>query len=117
MKKILIVDDSAFMRMTLKNILVENGFEIIGEAEDGKDAVRKYKELKPDIVTMDITMPGKSGIDATKDILSDHPEAVIVMVSAISQKKYVLESLRIGAKEFLFKPLNPDLVVSTIGSL
>jgi two-component system chemotaxis response regulator CheY len=117
MKKILVVDDSDFMRMTLKSILTTNGYEVIGEARNGNEAIDKYKELKPDIVTMDITMPEKNGIDATKEILEHDSNANIVILSALTQKRYILESLRLGAKEFLFKPLNPELVISVMKTL
>lgn len=117
MKKILIVDDSVFMRMTLKSILSQNGFEIVGEAEDGNEAVKKYKELLPDIITMDITMPGKNGLDAAREILKYNPNAVIVMLSALTQKRYIFEALKFGAKEFIYKPLNPEMVISVMKSL
>jgi two-component system chemotaxis response regulator CheY len=117
MKKILVVDDSDFMRMMLKSILTTNGYEVIGEADNGYSAVKKYKKLNPDIVTMDITMPGKDGMQATKEILEYDSNANIVMLSALTQKRYILEALRLGAKEFIFKPINPELVVSVMNTL
>ncbi len=112
--KILIVDDAAFMRMMLKNILTSNGFEVIGEAENGAQAVEKYKELKPDLVTMDITMPEMDGIAAVKEIMKIDPNARIVMVSAMGQQVMVIEAIQAGAKDFVVKPFQPDRVLEAI---
>ena len=112
--KILIVDDAAFMRMMLKNILTSNGFEIVGEAENGVQAVEKYKELKPDLVTMDITMPEMDGIAAVKEIMKIDPNARIVMVSAMGQQVMVIEAIQAGAKDFVVKPFQPDRVLEAI---
>lgn len=116
-KKTLITDDTAFMRMTLRNILEKNGYEVVGEAADGKQAVDKYRELKPDLVTMDITMPNMDGITAIKSILSVDPEARIVVVSAMGQKALVIEALNAGAKDFVVKPFEADRILEALGKL
>jgi len=114
MKKVLIVDDAAFMRMMIKMILEKNGFEVIGEAVNGSDGVQKYKELKPDIVTMDITMPEMTGIEALKCIIEFNPNAKIVMVSAVGQEPLIREAIIGGAKSFIVKPFKEDHVVQTL---
>ena len=116
-KTVLITDDTAFMRMTLRNVLEKNGFEVVGEAGDGAQAVDKYKELKPDLVTMDITMPNMDGIEATKKILSEDPTARIVMVSAMGQKALVVEALTSGAKDFIVKPFQPERILESLGKI
>jgi len=113
--KVLIVDDAAFMRMMLRDILAKNGFEVVGEAENGKDAVVKYGELKPDIVTMDITMPEMDGIAAVKEIKAVDPAAKVVMVSAMGQQAMVIEAIRSGAADFIVKPFQPDRVLEALG--
>ena len=113
-KKVLITDDTAFMRMTLKNVLEKNGYEVVGEAEDGVQAVAKYKETSPDLVTMDITMPNMDGITAIKKIMEDDPQARIVVVSAMGQKSLVIEALNAGAKDFIVKPFQPDRIVEAL---
>lgn len=113
-KSILVIDDTAFMRTTLRRMLEENGFFVAGEAENGEQAVEKYKELKPDLVTMDITMPVKNGIDATKEIMEYDPEARIVVVSAMGQKSVVIDALNAGAKDFIVKPFRPDRVIEAL---
>ena len=114
MARVLITDDAAFMRMMIKNILVQNGHEVVGEAADGAQAVEQYAELKPDICTMDVTMPEKDGIQALKDILAADPTACVVMCSALGQEAKVIESIRAGAKDFIVKPFQPDRVLSAI---
>ncbi|KAB3531579.1 response regulator [Alkaliphilus serpentinus] len=114
MQKVLIADDAAFMRKVLEGILVKNGFEVVGEAENGKQAVMKYKELKPDLMTMDITMPELDGIAAVKDIIKDFPDAKIIMCSAMGQNAMVVEAIKAGAKDFIVKPFQEDLVVEKI---
>ena len=99
-KKVLITDDTAFMRMTLKNVIEKNGFEVVGEAGDGEEAIAKYKELRPDLVTMDITMPKMDGITALKEIMKVDPNAKIIVCSAMGQKPMVIEALNAGAKDF-----------------
>ncbi len=112
--RVLVVDDAAFMRMMLKDILTKNGFEVVGEAENGKDAVEKYKELKPDVVTMDITMPEMDGVTAVKEIKKVDPNAKIVMVSAMGQQAMVIDSIRAGASDFVVKPFQPDRVLEAL---
>lgn len=112
--RILIVDDAAFMRMMIKDILSKNGFEIVGEAENGAIAVEKYKELKPDLTTMDITMPEKDGIAAVKEIRAFDSSARIVMCSAMGQQAMVIDAIQAGAKDFIVKPFQPDRVLEAI---
>jgi len=106
LKKVLIVDDGVFMRILIKEMLVKNGYEVVGEAADGQIAVDKYKELSPDIVTMDITMPNKDGIWALKEIISINDDANVVMVSAMGQDSFVKEAIVSGAKGFVVKPFD-----------
>jgi two-component system chemotaxis response regulator CheY len=113
--RVLIVDDAAFMRMMLRDILAKNGFEIAGEAENGKMAVQMYNELKPDVVTMDITMPEMDGIAAVKEIKESDPAAKVVMVSAMGQQAMVIEAIRSGAADFIVKPFQPDRVLEALG--
>jgi two-component system chemotaxis response regulator CheY len=113
--KVLIVDDAAFMRMMLRDILAKNGFEVVGEAENGKVAVQMYGDLKPDVVTMDITMPEMDGIAAVKEIKTADPAAKIVMVSAMGQQAMVIEAIRSGAADFIVKPFQPDRVLEALG--
>ena len=116
-KKVLITDDTAFMRMTLRNVLEKNGYEIAGEAEDGLQAVEKYGQLGPDLVTMDITMPNMDGITAIKHIIEKSPEAKIVVVSAMGQKALVIEALNAGAKDFIVKPFQPDRIIEALNKV
>lgn len=111
---ILIVDDAAFMRMMIKDILTKNGFEVVGEANDGLQAVEKYKELTPDLVTMDITMPEMDGITALKEIKSFDPNAKVIMCSAMGQQAMVIDAIQAGAKDFIVKPFQADRVVEAI---
>jgi len=114
MKRVLIVDDAAFMRMAIRNILVKHDFEVVAEAENGAVALSKYIEMKPDIVTMDITMPEMTGLEALKAIRAIDPEAKIVMVSAMGQEQMVMEAITNGAKSFIVKPFKEDHVVQTL---
>ncbi|WP_066370360.1 response regulator [Neobacillus fumarioli] len=114
MARVLIVDDAAFMRMMLKDILTKNGIEVAGEAVNGLDAVEKYRELQPDVVTMDITMPEMDGITAVKQIRTIDPQAKIIMCSAMGQQPMVLEAIQAGAKDFIVKPFQPDRVMESI---
>lgn len=113
-KGILIVDDASFMRMMIKDILTKNGFEVIGEAENGLKAVEKYKELNPGLVIMDITMPEMDGIQAVKEIRSFDPNAKIVMCSAMGQQAMVIDAIQAGAKDFIVKPFQADRVVEAV---
>ena len=115
MPSVLIVDDAAFMRMMLKDILSKNGYEVLGEAENGKVAVSMYEELKPDVVTMDITMPEMDGITAVKEIKKMSPDAKVVMVSAMGQQAMVIEAIQAGAADFIVKPFQPDRVLEALG--
>ena len=112
--KILIVDDAAFMRMMIKDILKKGGYEVVGEAEDGIKAVEKFKELKPDLVTMDITMPEMDGITAVREIKKIDPNAVIIMCSAMGQQAMVIDAIQAGAKDFVVKPFQPDRVLEAV---
>ena len=113
-KKILLVDDAAFMRMMLKDILTKNGYEVVGEAENGAKAVEKYGELKPDLVTMDITMPEMDGISALKNIRSIDSNAKVVMCSAMGQQAMVIEAIQSGARDFIVKPFQADRVLEAV---
>ena len=108
MAKILVVDDAAFMRMMLKDILIKGGHEIVGEAENGIVAVEKYKKLLPDLVTMDITMPEMEGIEALKLIKQDYPKARVIMCSAMGQQAMVVNAIQAGARDFIVKPFQAE---------
>ncbi|MDR1669702.1 MAG: response regulator [Oscillospiraceae bacterium] len=112
--KILIVDDAAFMRMMIKDVLTKNGFEVIGEAENGKVAVERYNELRPDLVIMDITMPEMNGIDSLKGIKMINKDAKVVMCSAMGQQAMVIEAIQAGAKDFIVKPFQADRVCEAV---
>jgi len=116
-KRILITDDALFMRVTLKNILSQNGFEVCGEAQNGVESVKLYQELKPDLVTMDITMPEMDGISALKEIRSKDPNAIIIMCTAMGQKNMVVEAIQAGAKDFIVKPFQPERVLEAVNKL
>jgi len=114
MARILIADDAAFMRQMIREIIEPEGYEVVGEATNGIEAVEQFNELHPDLVTMDIVMPKRSGIDAVKGILVDDPGAHIVMCSALGQETLVMEALQAGAKDFIVKPFKPDSVLATL---
>ncbi len=114
MPSVLIADDAAFMRMMLKNVLTEAGYEVVGEAENGAVAVSKYRELNPDLTTMDITMPEMDGLAALKEIRAGDPSARVVMCSAMGQQSMVIESIQAGAKDFIVKPFQPDRVLEAV---
>ena len=109
--RVLVVDDAAFMRMMVKDILTKNGYEVVGEAENGMKALEKYQELKPDLTTMDITMPEMDGISAVKEIKKVDPNAKIVMCSAMGQQAMVIQA---GAHDFIVKPFQPDRVLEAV---
>ena len=113
-KNILICDDAAFMRMMIKDILTKNGYNVVGEAENGAKAVEKYQELKPDLVLMDITMPEMDGIQALKAIKAADPSATVIMCSAMGQQAMVIESIQSGAKDFIVKPFQQDGVLEAV---
>ncbi len=112
--RVLIVDDAAFMRMMIKDILEKNGFQVIGEANNGLKAVELYKKEKPDIVTMDITMPDMDGIEAVKAIKAFDPAAKVIMCSAMGQQTMVMDAIRAGARDFIVKPFQADRVLEAI---
>ena len=113
-KGILIVDDAAFMRMMIRDVLTKNGFEIVGEAENGQRAIEKYKDLSPELVIMDITMPEVDGIQAVREIKKFNPSAKIIMCSAMGQQAMVIEAIQAGAKDFIVKPFQADRVVEAV---
>ncbi len=114
MAKILIVDDAAFMRMMIKDILQKNGYEVIGEAANGLEAVELYKAHQPDLVTMDITMPEMDGIEAVKQIKAINPAAKVIMCSAMGQQSMVMDAIKAGANDFIVKPFQADRVLEAI---
>ncbi len=114
MKRVLIVDDAAFMRMMIKDILQKNGFEVVGEASNGVEAVNLYKKERPDVVTMDITMPDMDGIEAVKEIRTFDANAKIIMCSAMGQQSMVMDAIKSGAKDFIVKPFQADRVLEAI---
>lgn len=117
MKKILIVDDAAFMRMILKNIVEPAGYEVVAEASNGLEAIEKFEQYKPDVITMDITMPVMDGIVALKEILKIDPNANVCMVSAMGQDKVILESVKSGAKDFIVKPFESEVVLEKMRTI
>jgi two-component system, chemotaxis family, chemotaxis protein CheY len=112
--RILIVDDAAFMRMMIRDILTKNGYEVVGEAQDGAQAIEKYKELSPDLITMDITMPEMDGITALKEIRKLDTNAKVIMCSAMGQQAMVIDAIQAGAKDFIVKPFQADRVIEAI---
>ncbi len=112
--RILVVDDATFMRMMIKNIVTKLGYEVVGEAENGKQAVEMYTELKPDLVTMDITMPEMDGIEGVKAIKKLDPNARVIMCSAMGQQSMVMEAIQSGAKDFIVKPFKQDRIAQAI---
>lgn len=117
MKTVLIIDDAAFMRLTLKTMLERNGFKVIGEANNGVQGILKYAEFQPDLVTMDITMPEMDGVTALKKITSKDPSAKVVMVSAMGQQSIVKEAIMSGAKYFLVKPFKEEEVIEALNKV
>lgn len=113
-RNILICDDAAFMRMMIKDILSKNGYNVVGEAENGVKAIEKYNELKPDLVLMDITMPELDGIGALKQIKATDTNARVIMCSAMGQQAMVIESIQAGAKDFIVKPFQADRVLEAV---
>ena len=116
-KKILIADDAAFMRMMLRKILEEGGFEVVAEAENGAQAIEKYKELKPDLIISDMVMPEKGGIDVIKEVLAESPEANVLICSAIGQQALVIEAIQAGAKDYIVKPFEQANVLETVNKI
>ena len=115
MARILVVDDAAFMRKMVSDALTKGGHEVVGEAGDGNEAVAQYQSLKPEVTTLDITMPEKDGLAALREIISFDPGARVIMCSALGQEAKVLESIKAGAKDFVVKPFQPDRVIHAVG--
>ena len=113
-KKILVVDDATFMRHMIKGILTEMGCEVVGEAKDGEEAIDLYDQLQPDVVTLDLVMPNKGGLEALRDIRAKHPSAKVVVVSAIDQRESLMEAMKLGAADYVVKPFERDRVVGAI---
>jgi two-component system chemotaxis response regulator CheY len=113
-KRVLIVDDAVVMRMMIKGILSKNGYEIVGEAQNGAEAVEKYRALTPDLVTMDMVMPEMDGISAVKEIVANHPDARIIMCTSMGQQALVVEAIQAGAKSFITKPFQPPKILETL---
>lgn len=114
MPTVLVVDDAVFMRTTIKRMLEDHQFDVVGEASNGVEAVEQYKALQPDVVTMDITMPRMNGIEAVKEIIGEFPNAKIVMVTALGQQKLIVDALELGAKDFITKPFDPVQIVQVL---
>jgi two-component system chemotaxis response regulator CheY len=114
MARVLVVDDAAFMRKLVTDVVTDGGHEVVGQATTGIEAVERYQELRPDVTTLDITMPEKDGITALKEIIAVDPSAKVVMCSALGQDSKVLESIKLGAKDFIVKPFEPERVLSAI---
>lgn len=111
---VLVCDDAAFMRAMLGDILTQAGHDVIGEAQSGGEAVQKFRELRPDLVTMDLLMPGMGGIDAVREIVAIDPHARVLMCSAMGQQSLVLEALQAGARDFVVKPFQPSRVLEAV---
>ena len=112
--RVMIVDDALFMRNMLKDICVRAGFEVVAEADNGEVALELYREHRPELVTMDIVMPRRSGIEALQDIMAEDPQARVVMVSALGQDSLVLEAVEAGARDFIVKPFKEEKVIDVI---
>jgi two-component system, chemotaxis family, chemotaxis protein CheY len=111
-KRVLVVDDSVFMRDLIRDIFTSGGFTVVGEAQNGIEAVERFKELKPDLVTMDLVMPYRNGIDATREILKHDPAAIVVMVSALNQDTLLMDAFEVGAVDFIVKPPHAENVLA-----
>ena len=114
MARVLVVDDAAFMRKMVTDALTKGGHEVIGEASNGIEAVERYRELRPEVTTLDITMPEKDGLAALQEIIGLDPSARVIMCSALGQESKVLESIKIGAKDFIVKPFKPERVLGAV---
>src|SRR5688572_6599556 len=114
LRTVLICDDAVFMRTMLSDILTQAGFSVVGQAQTGAEAVAKYKELQPDLVTMDIVMPDMGGIEAVKVIVEEYPDAKILMCSAMGQQSLVVEAIQAGARDFVVKPFQPSRVLEAV---
>ena len=114
MARVLVVDDAAFMRKMVSDALAKGGHEVIGQAGNGVEAIAQFRELRPDLMTLDITMPEKDGLAALKDVMELDPGAKVIMCSALGQESKVLESIKLGAKDFVVKPFQPDRVIDAV---
>ncbi len=112
--RVLIADDALFMRNMIKEVFSGNEFEVVGEASNGVEAVEQYKKLKPDITTMDIVMPLKSGIEAVREIIKFDKNAKIIMCSALGQESLVMEAIEAGARDYIVKPFKPEKVLEIV---
>ena len=115
MARVLVVDDAVFMRKMVSDALAKGGHEVVGEAGNGVEAIARFQELKPDLMTLDITMPEKDGLSALAEIVAADPAARVVMCSALGQEAKVLEAIKLGAKDFVVKPFQPDRVIEAVG--
>jgi two-component system chemotaxis response regulator CheY len=115
MARVLIVDDAAFMRKVLGDALASGGHEVVGQAANGAEAVERFQQLRPELTTLDITMPEKDGLEALAEIMKIDPSARVVMCSALGQETKVLESIKLGAKDFVVKPFQPARVLEAVG--
>lgn len=114
---VLVVDDTLFMRVAISNMFTEWGYEVVGNAGNGKEAVAMYRELQPDLVTMDVTMPVMTGIEAVKEIIPEFPDAKIIMITALGQQKLIVEAIESGAKDFMTKPFEPKRLKAVVDQL
>ena len=114
MARVLVVDDAAFMRKMVSDALAKGGHEVIGQAGNGVEALEQFRELRPDLMTLDITMPKKDGLATLKDLMELDPSAKVIMCSALGQESKVLESIKLGAKDFVVKPFQPDRVIDAV---
>jgi two-component system chemotaxis response regulator CheY len=114
MARVLVVDDAAFMRKMVSDALAKGGHEVIGQAGNGVEAIAQFRELRPDLMTLDITMPEKDGLATLKDVMELDPGAKVIMCSALGQESKVLESIKLGAKDFVVKPFQPDRVIDAV---
>jgi len=114
MARVLVVDDAMFIRHIISDLLTRHGHEVVGEAANGKEAVERYRELRPDITTLDITMPEMDGITALREILAEDPTAKVIMCSALKEKPKVIEALQAGARDFILKPVKPERVLEAV---
>ena len=114
MARVLVVDDAAFMRKMVSDALAKGGHEVIGQAGNGVEALEQFRELRPDLMTLDITMPEKDGLATLKDLMELDPSAKVIMCSALGQESKVLESIKLGAKDFVVKPFQPDRVIDAV---
>ena len=115
MARVLVVDDAAFMRKVVSDALVAGGHDVIGQAGNGTEAVTQFTELRPELTTLDITMPEKDGLEALSEIMTIDPGAKVLMCSALGQESKVIESIKLGAKDFVVKPFQPDRLLEAVG--